>query len=247
MAWSSPPTWSVAQLVTAAQMQVLSDDLKYLKGQAGAITLEDRLEIPCVSGTDGKGLRFTSGGTGMGNFQTLDLGSNSYVFYAANRYFDGTQWQQLNSRAGGSYQIKDDTVTWATFAAASSTQTERMRLDNAGNLGIGSQAPQGKIHAVGAGGSMLFLSCNAVDGTLQTPVVAGTVTQFAAFWIVDRNNTGGGTIQASGNMINTLGGTFNMVNTDTVAVTVTAGGAITVQRTVGTNGTHQINGIVLFR
>ncbi len=248
MAWSAPRTWSVSEVVTAAIMNThVRDNLKYLKGQAGDVTIEDRVNIPLTSGTNGKGLRFGDATNQYANFQSLDLSSNSYIFFATNRQYDGSAWQQLNSRAAGLIQITQDALTYATFPASSSVPTVRFKIDNAGNVGIGTVTPQATLHAVGAGGSFLFLSCNAVDGTLQTPVIAGTVTQSAAFWIYDRNNTGGGTVQASGNMINALGGTFNLVNTDTVAVTVTAGGAITVQRTVGTNGTHQINGLVLFK
>lgn len=193
----------------------IRDNLLYLKGQAGAVTIDDVIApLGMAALRNDGGYQFT--------LERSSATARKYGFAIA--------------AGDGSFAMDDVT------AAA-----RRMTLDVNGNLGFGGVlAPQGKIHVAGAGGGMLFLSCNAVDGTLQTPVVAGTVTQSAAFWGYDRNNTGGGLVQVSGNML-ALAGTFAFINTDTVTVTVTAGGAITVQRTAGTNGTHQINMLVLFK
>jgi hypothetical protein len=248
MAWTAPRTYSVGEVQTAAIFNVhIRDNLKYLKGQAGQVDIEDILTVPVTASTNGKGLRFLSGSTGMANLQSLDLASNSYMFFCTNRYYDGSAWQQLNARAAGLVQITQDALTYATFPAASSTPTTRFAIDNSGNVGIGTATPAAKLHTIGAGGGFMFVSCDAVNNTLQTPIVAGTVTQSAAFWAYDRNNTGGGVVQVSGNMISTLGGTFPITNTDTITVTVTAGGAITVQRTAGTNGTHQVNMLVMYK
>jgi hypothetical protein len=252
MGWTAPAAigtdWSVGEVATAAKMNShLSDNLRYLKGSDGPTTLDDRLNLPLTSGTNGKGLRFGDSTNQYANLQGLDLSSNSFIFFSTNRYYDGTNWQQLNTRAAGLLQITQDALTYATFPAASSTPTTRLTIDNSGNVGIGASSPQGKLHAVGAGGGFLFLSANAVDGTLQTLAVAGTVAQSAAFWLYDRNNTSPfGFVQISGNMLS-LGQTFPITNTDTVTVAVTAGGAITVQRTAGTNGTHQVNMLVLYK
>lgn len=247
MAWTAPATYNVGDILTSANLNTyVRDNLNYLKGNAGRVTIADGLTIPVTSGTNGMGLRIANGGTDIANFQGLDLAGNSYIFFATNRQFDGSAWQQLNTRAAGLLQITQDSLGYYTFAASSNTTTQRMAIDNTGNMGIGTTTPQGKLHAVGAGGGFMFLSANAVDGTLQTLAVAGTVTQSAAFWAYDRNNTGGGFAQVSGNML-ALNQTFNITNTDTVQVAVTAGGAITVQRTAGTNGTHQWNALVLYK
>src|SRR5436309_5601123 len=44
MAWTAPATWTVGQLVTAATMNThVRDNLKYLKGQAGQVAIEDAI------------------------------------------------------------------------------------------------------------------------------------------------------------------------------------------------------------
>jgi hypothetical protein len=225
MAWSAPPTWTVAQVVTAAQMTVLSDDLRYLKGLDGTVTIQSGIYVAPTSGT-----------------AIVRATVPTSADFAVMELVGGRTWQfgTGGSASGAPYQ--------SSFYISDQTAGQlRMLVDSSGNVGFGTTNPQGKVHASGAGGGFMFLSANAVDGTLQTLAIAGTVTQSAAFWIYDRNNTGGGVVQASGNMINTLGGAFNLVNTDTVAVTVTAGGAITVQRTVGSSGSHQVNMMVLFK
>lgn len=239
MAWTAPSDWNVGEVVVATKMNThVRDNLKYLKGQAGTITLEDSILIQKASGSATLGIQIPANTT-FGQFIFNDQAGSQAMYMG-----------YIGSNAG--FGARNDTVEVGainkdiTFRSGASGASEYMRLTAAGNFGIGTAAPQGKIHAVGAGGGFLFVSCNAVDGTLQTPVVAGTVTQSAAFWGYDRNNTGGAFIQVSGNML-ALTQAFNLVNTDTVTVTVTAGGAITVQRTAGTSGTHQVNFMILYK
>jgi hypothetical protein len=253
MGWTAPAAigtdWSVGEVATAAKMNShLSDNLRYLKGLDGAVSIDDRLTIPVTSGTNGKGLRFANGATDIANLQSLDLASNSYIFFATNRQFDGTAWQQLNTRAAGLVQITQDALSYSTFPAASSTPTTRFAIDNSGNVGIGTATPQSKLHVAGAGGGFLFLSASAVNNTLQTLAAAGTVTSGAAIYAWDHNNTGGGNVLGTQPVLLGLGsGGMTIVNNDTIKIDLTAGGAITVQRTAGTNGTHDVNMIVVYR
>lgn len=248
MAWTSPATWSVSEVVVASKMNLhIRDNLNYLKGVSGPTALDDRLTIPVVSGTNGKGFRFASGANDFAGMQGLDLSSNSYLISATNRYYDGTAYQQMNARAG-SLVVQDGTGYWifSTFAAASSTAVERIRMTPTGQIGIGTNAPQGALHAVAStGGGMLFLSATAVT-SLQTLAVAGTVTQSAVLYGHDRNNTGGAMVQISTTPL-APGSSASLVNTDTITVAITAGGAITIQRTSGTNGTHEFQMIVVYK
>lgn len=250
MAWSTPPTWAVSEVVTAARMQILSDDLKYLKGQAGAIALEDRVEIPTASGTTGTGLRYTSSGTGYANMQGFNDGSNSYIFFGTNRYFDGTNWQQLNSRASGNLQLTQDAITYSTFAAASSTPVEWFRINSFGNVGIGVPTPSGRLHVSQAGeisGAGFAINSLAAVTTVRTLFAAATIARGALFIILDRNNTGGGLNSvATISAIAGLSGSFTYTNNDTITIAVTAGGGVTATRTVGTNGTHDIVALAIF-
>lgn len=225
MAWTAPATWSVAEIVTAAKMNThIRDNLDYLKGNAGPVTVSDELTTALAAGGS-----LIVQGTNNSSFARIKL---------------------LSKDSGGT------TIDWRILASGFGLNefgvfegaTNRLYLAPGGNLGINNTAPQGRLHVGGAGGGFLFLSANAVDGTLQTLAAAGTVTQSAAFWGYGRNNTGGGFSAMSGNMLG-LGGAFNFPAglTDTVTVTVTGGGAITVQRTAGTNATHQINMLVLYK
>ncbi len=250
MAWSAPRTWVVSEVVTASVMNAhVRDNLKYLKGQAGDVTIEDRVNIPLTSGTNGKGLRIGDATNQYANFQGLDLSSNSYIFFSTNRQYDGSAWQQLNARAAGLVQITQDALTFATFPASSSVPTVRFKIDNAGNVGIGTVTPQGPLHAVGAGGGFMFLSLSGVNGTLQTPVVAGTVTYGVYGRAAIRSSqpatnasdfsAGGGALLAPGSSVALT------VGADTITIAVTAGGAITVQRTAGSN-THVVNLFIMY-
>lgn len=249
MAWTAPATWSVSEVVTASKMNLhVRDNLKYLKGQSGAVVLEDRLELPTTSGTTGHGLRFTTGALWPGTLQGMDLSSNSFLFFATNRFYTGSAWDQLNSRAGGAFQMVNDAAVWYTFAAASSTAVERMRLDNTGALGIGTATPAGRLHVNGAGavaGAGFAINSLAAVTTIQTIFAAGTVARGAAFFIIDRNNTGGA-INTSTNLNALVSASTSYVNADTITVAITAGGAVTCARTSGTNGTHDITMLALF-
>jgi hypothetical protein len=239
MAWTVPTAgadFSVSEVVTAAKMNShITDNLRYLKGLDGALTLEGMVLVAPASGVNLFQVK-NSGVTQYSQFQFLDHTGGAKMFLG-----------YIGATAG--FGARNDTVEIGSVGVPIvffPNNADAGRITTAGNFGFGTAAPQGRIHAVSAGGGFMFLSANAVDGTLQTLAVAGTVTQFATFWAIDRNNTGGGLVPASGNSIN-LGGSFGLVNTDTVTVAVTGGGAITVQRTAGSSGTHQVLLLVLYK
>jgi hypothetical protein len=228
MAWAAPATFTVSQVVTAAQINVLSDDLKYLKGQAGAVTIEDELIL--LTATFPALLLQSSGGDSAIQLKNTGTGGRTYRL-------DSTS--NASGYGGGLLAIVDD-----------SSGAGLMVFDgNAGNFGIGlgvGGVPQGRLHAKGVGGGFMFLSANAVT-SLQTLAQPGTVSSGAVFYIIDRNNTGGANVLATTGTLLALGATITYVNNDTIVVTLTAGGGIQVTRTVGTNGTHDINMLVLYR
>src|SRR5688572_10563024 len=50
MAWSAPKTWSVGEVVTAAMMNThVRDNLDYLKGNAGGVTISNRVTAAGVT------------------------------------------------------------------------------------------------------------------------------------------------------------------------------------------------------
>jgi hypothetical protein len=227
MAWTAPRTWSVAEVVTAAMLNThVRDNLNYLKGNAGAVDLVNTVNLKPASGNPELGMY---------------LPANTAVAQAV-MYDQTATYRGIFGYGGSAYA--NAALQNCAFFLTNGTSGDFVILPN--GVETARWKVGGAAYFKGAGGGFIFLSANAVDGTLQTLAAAGTVTQSAAFWAYDRNNTGGAFVQVSGNML-ALGGTFNLVNTDTVQVAVSAGGAITVQRTAGTNGTHQVNMLVLYK
>jgi hypothetical protein len=120
MAWNSPVTWVNDTTPSAADFNAqLRDNLEYLKGQAGPISLEDLLELPesatpttPASGlarfypkTDGHFYGLNDGGVerlmtgirGMGTaFPTSPAPATNDLFFRTDLgllcYYDGTRW-----------------------------------------------------------------------------------------------------------------------------------------------------------
>lgn len=228
MAWSAPRTWSVGEVVTAAIMNThVRDNLNYLKGAAGAVQIDNEITSLLAAGGS-----VNAQGTNNGSFARLKL--------VAKRTSGTTvDWRLLANGLSDAGEL-------AFYDANASA--ERARFDNAGNFGIGTVAPQGKLHAVGTGGGFMFLSVNAVDGTLQTIAAAGTVASTAYFLaVLDYANTGGASAVSGQPLKINVGASNTYTNGDTITIAVTAGGAITIQRTTGTASTHQVGMLVLSR
>jgi hypothetical protein len=231
MAWTAPASWSVSEIVLASKMNThIRDNLDYLKGNAGAVAISDRVGITVAA-----------------NNTTGDLSLDG-AYGAINDYHQigwlGVSAIRGIASAGG--EMSFDFILQSAGSGTIATGRNVMRMNGGnGNVGIGTTSPQGKIHAVGAGGSFVFLSANAVDGTLQTLLSAGTITQSA--WIngYDRNNTTAGVVNSL-SMLRPGDPATSIVNTDTVQYTVTGAGALTVQRTAG-GSTHQINFLVMYK
>lgn len=89
MAWTAPRTWATAEVVTAAMLNThVRDNLKYLKGQGGAITLEDVVTISAASASIA--VNATSGNP---IYYLQAAGTNKYHFYydVASTYFGLTE------------------------------------------------------------------------------------------------------------------------------------------------------------
>lgn len=241
MAWTTPRTWATAEVVTATNMNThLRDNVRYLKGLDGAVVIEDRVTIPMVSGTNGRGLRFGDGSAQYATLQVLDL-SGTYLFFAANRVYDGTAWQQLNARAAGAMLISGNTdLVYSTFPAASSTPTERWRLNANGDMGLGTATPQGRLHGQGAIGGFMYYEYDGVDGTARTviPNATGDVTlSLQGMWVVRTSggSNGGGVITTAGaGLLPGANLSLWTSGSDVLQLQIAANGAVTVQRTGGT-------------
>lgn len=238
MAWTVPPAVAVGDILTATYINTnIKDNLRYLKGIDGPTVLEDRLTIPLTSGGNGKGLRFGDGTNQYANLQGMDLSSNSFVFFGTNRQYDGSAWQQLNTRAGGVVQITQDEFIYFTFPASSSTPAERFRIKNTGYVGIGTSAPTGPLHLVGSLGRWAAYEYDGLDGTTQVvvPNAAGDVVYGLLVTSLVRGSSGIVQVgNSSGTVISPGGNTALYSNGgDAAQLRVLANGQIEIQRTAG--------------
>lgn len=219
MGWTAPATYSVSEIVTAAKLNLhIRDNLNYLKGTSAPVVIDNDLTSVLAGGGT-----LAAEGTNNNSFARLrmlcKLTSSAVV-----------DWRIMANAVSGLGEL----VFYDATAVA-----ERMRLDASGNVGIGTTAPQGKLHAAGVGGGIMFLTVAAVT-SIVTIAVAGTVTRSAFFWLTDHNNTTGTGVGALNGTQVTISGNTTYANTDTMEVAITAGGAITFRRSVGTNGTHDM-------
>lgn len=235
MGYSAPKTWAVADVLTSSDMNVyVRDNIGYLHGDAGAISVvSDFTATNTVNASGSASGALTATGTANNSLARLSLVAKTAGGVAVDYRF------LTNALGGGEWLVFDN--------HASAT---RMYMDSSGNVGIGPNTPLGKFHVQGAGavaGAGFVVGSVAAVTSIQTIFAAGTVARGAAFFILDRNNTGGAV-----NAVNTAntgivngGSPFTYTNNDTISVAITAGGAVTVTRTIGTNGTHDITMIAL--
>jgi hypothetical protein len=173
--------------------------------------------VPLTSGTTGYGLRFGDGTNAHGNFQALDLGGVSYIFFVNGRQFDGTAWQLLDSRVAGLLQLTGDRLNFYTFAASATTPVSRFQagsdgafligrtsgLSGAGDLDANGDGRIGSTLAVGstslAAANTLHLSSGTgvglrIDGSGNTATTATAGAQTlplmpVGFWVVSFGGT----------------------------------------------------------
>jgi len=235
MAWTAPATWSVSEVVVASKMNLhIRDNLSYLKAS------------PQFDGTIGVGV----------------AASASYVAYFKNgalpvrveqstSQINAIELRNTSNDAVNKWAFRIRDLAEGDFNIYDMTAAlQRLYINASGNVGIGTTSPAGKLHVLGAGGvttaGMAIGSVAAVT-SIQTVFAAGTVSRICAFVIFDRNNTGGAGIVTFPVNAVALSNNLTYVNNDTITIAVTAGGAVTAQRTVGTNGTHDIIILAIFQ
>lgn len=213
----------------------LSDNLRYLKGLDGAVAIQDALGVTVNTNAAG-GVTITQSNAGTSAFGSVYLTNDGATIGGLIRN------SIANTSYGGANAL--NMLTFSAHPLALGTNnTIRALIDSSGNMGIGTTSPLAKLHvATATGVGMLVVSAAAVT-TLQTIAPAGTVTKGAGIFVADFNNTT--LLNGSFLLSVSLSGSTPYTNNDTITVAVTAGGAITVQRTTGTNGTHDIRMVVL--
>lgn len=112
MAWTTPPSWSTSQLVTATQMQVLSDDLSYLLNRPGNAVKRDNGSNYTTTSTsfgdiDGTNLKITlacSGSAVLLAFTgSCTVTSGSYIMFDFD--IDGTRFASAGADGLTAHQL----------------------------------------------------------------------------------------------------------------------------------------------
>jgi hypothetical protein len=132
-------------------------------GVAGAVTITKNNDYG-VSTYDGT----NAGGTiGLG---TLTADANG-GWLLKNVYYDGSAWAVNNSSVGAGAMKFDASgnIVWLTQASGSGLPAEVMRIDSAGNVGIGTTAPTAQLNVEGpAGTGIVHISRNNTAGSFAS-------------------------------------------------------------------------------
>ena len=171
MAWSAPPTWAVSEVVTAARMQILSDDLAYLHGDAGTVTIGADVAPTGIVATRNDG---------------------AYQFKCARSSAVARTYGFAVGGSDGSFGLDD-----VTAAARRMT----IGTDGNFGFGGGVTTPRGRIHGYGSTSGFMHWDYDGVDGTARTVIPDGTgdVLYYATGLFQVR--TSGGAISATGSTI----------------------------------------------
>lgn len=218
MAWTAPATYSVAQIMTAASMNLIRDNLNYLKGNAGTVTIASGVIVQ-----------------GGGRYEPVG-GVSSYLSFYNATSGNESRIQDGGTGAVSEFQIRPGNVLRASFDGTRAYLTD--------NLGIGTAAPQGKLHGYDSIAGFMHWKYDGVDGTIRVVIPNGTgdvLYRFACLYVA---RSSGGT---------TLGGSISAVNPstttlltdgpsgDVLALHANADGSIDVQRTSGTTATFKVS------
>lgn len=234
MAWSAPasPWTAVSEIMVAAKMNILADDVRYLKGMAGTVAIE--------SGVAVTGALSATGTVVAGDEVQSIVAAGGSVLAQGTNNASFARYRMLAKTSGGA------TIDWRFLANGGGfsefsiyeAATERMRVAAGGNVMIGAGAPQGKLHGYNSIAGFLHWEYDGVDGTARTiiPDGAGDVQYgliAAGYMLRDSAGTVTGTTTAGAPIA--PGGAVFLYNTGGNALTLAcaANGSVTVQRTAG--------------
>ena len=141
-------------------------EIQYVHGSSNYMQFttngEERLRIDS-SGRVGIGV--TPNPWSSPNFTVLQLGvgasiagrgtagTGDQIYISANTYYDGTTWRYIETNPASSYYQDNGDHVWRTAvngsAGVPTTFSERMRIMNTGNVGIGTTNPLARLHVNG--------------------------------------------------------------------------------------------------
>lgn len=219
MAWTAltSPMFTVGQVVTAAQMNALSDNLRYLKGTDGAIVLDNNVAIGTSGAAPSTTLQVLGNiRAGTNNTALASIQRAITIRGAADNAAFAVEAAGTSGRSWGFFTTDTSSTTSLLGAAGSLTifdQTANlpaMTIDGSRRVGVGTIAPQALLHVKeGTGGSMVFSAKTGIVGTTITILPAGTVTRaVVAFGVAD--NGAGASAVWPGTIMTVPGGSISV-------------------------------------
>lgn len=235
MAWTAPKTWSVGELVTAANMNThVRDNLNYLKGAAGTIVFDAAATFTATSGTI-----LTASASG---------GSAVIQITSSNSAGNNAQLSLTNSGQRNAV-IYMDRANDKLRISQNGTSNPAISIDANGNVGLSATTtPKGILHGYDTISGFLKYEFDGVDGTARTiiPDGAGDVVIALCFQGIIKPSTGAVAYTSNFGSGITLapGGSTALYNTggNTLTLAVAANGSVTVQRTAdaGSSLTYKV-------
>lgn len=235
MAWTTPRTWATGEVVTAAMLNThLKDNLNYLKGAAGTVSLDADI-ITQNTGNDKAALVDTNSYSN-GTARTINM-------HFRARSPDSSLAQ--NSATIAAVVTPNVGITtpqsYLTFFTKDNTAGygERLRIDSAGKIGIGTTSPQGRLQVNDTIGGCLFWVFNGVAGSTQTILPAGTVTDIMLASYCTKTAAGTATSGWNATAFTIAGGpieaTINGTGSSTFVLRLNVDGSVDVRRTSGSS------------
>jgi hypothetical protein len=105
-------------------------------------------------------------------------GTGDQIYISANTYYDGTTWRYIETNPASNYYQDNGEHVWRTAvngaAGVPTTFSERMRITNTGNVGIGTTSPATKLHISDTAAVFTTTSTNGVSGFIQNVIGGAT-------------------------------------------------------------------------
>lgn len=230
MGWTAPATYSVSQIMLAADMNLIRDNLNYLKGNAGAIAISDRVGITVAPNNVSGDLSLDSGYGAVGDYHQINWQGHSAIRGIAT--------------AGG--QMGLDFILQNGASATVNTGVNVMRMRGDGSVGIGTTAPNGRLHGYDTIAGFMHWKYDGVDGTARTVIADGTgdVLYRLMAMFVTRADNGATAAGSFASAVLVPGGGDAVIDTqgaDTLALRVNANGSVDIRRNAGATRTWKVS------
>lgn len=235
MAWSAPRTWSVGEVVTASIMNThVRDNLSYLKGGAGTVTIDADYAITrSAAGSTVGAYVDNTGGSSSGTLSRFTLGMTPAETNAGLFQFDhnANELTMFNRASGGNLVLQTNNGN---------------TIVNTNGFALNVASPTGKLHGYNTISGFLAWEYNGLDGTVRTVIPDGTGDVLYGLSGIYISRCSDGTVTGGAMGAITPGGGLqqigrNAASTDVFTLTVAANGSVTAARTTNaTNSTLKV-------